>query len=188
MYRHENDAIVSEDVVNEYEVGDAPEDNGVTERHEQTLMTVNKPSDTSIISVLSEMSESNEEVIKHNEAFCIINEEVQVQIHTIEDKTVNPEEAIDTIKDDNEDENIQTASIEFLQPSEVDILSKGKIFKCDKCEYATTRRSTFNNHKVSNHNWCHICFSSFQSQDNLVTHMKITHSDIKRLTGTGKGP
>ena len=130
------------------------------------------------------MSETNEEVVKHNEAFCFITEEVQVQIHTIEEKTVNPEKVINTIKDDNQDENNQPASIQFLQPSEVDKLSKGKIFKCDKCEYATTRRSTFNNHKVSNHNWCHICYSSFQNQDFLATHMKKNHSDVK----TGKGP
>ena len=87
-----------------------------------------------------------------------------------------------------QDENIEISSIQFLQVSEVDKLSSGMIFKCDKCEFASTRRSTFNDHKQSNHNWCHICYSSFQSQDKLVTHMNKTHSDKKRLTGTGKGP
>ena len=86
---------MSEDDINEYKTRDIPADN------EEHVMIVEKASETSIISVLSEMSETNEEVVNHNEAFYILNEEVQVQIHTIEDKTVNPEEAIDTIKDDN---------------------------------------------------------------------------------------
>ena len=100
---------------------------------------------------------------------------------------MNHEEEINTIIDDIQVEIIENSSIHFLQPSEVDKLARGKMFKCDKCEYATTRRSTFNDHKVSDHNWCKICYSSFQSQDNLVTHMK-THSDKKRRIGTGKGP
>ena len=65
MYRHENDEIASEDVVNEYEVSDTPDDNCVKERPEESVMIVNKASDTSIISDLSEMSESNKEAINH---------------------------------------------------------------------------------------------------------------------------
>ena len=138
--------------------------------------------DNSIISVLSETSESIEEVVNHNE---------EVQIHTIDETILIPEEEINKIIDDIQDENIEISSIQFLQVSEVDKLSSGLLFKCDKCdkcEFASTRRITFNDHKITNHNWCHICYSSFQRTDKLVTHMNKTHSVKKRLTGTGKGP
>ena len=135
--------------------------------------------DNSIISVLCETSESIEEVVDHNE---------EVQIRTIEETILIPEEEINKIIDDIQDENIEISSIQFLQVSEVDKLSSGLLFKCDKWGFVSTKRLTFNDHKITNHNWCHICYSSFQRTDKLVTHMNKTHSVKKRLTGTGKGP
>ena len=125
---------------------------------------------------MSELSESDHDVFNHNQACDIVIEDGT--IHTIEVTVVYPNIDDDLIDIENQEEK-------NLNKDNTNI--RGILFKCEKCDFAATKRSNLNDHKVFKHNWCCYCYSSFNSQEYLVTHMNKTHSDKKGLTGTRNG-
>ena len=148
---------------------------------EEEVLKNDEPSETLTNSVVSVISESTEEVVNIDETCNIIIESGKT--HKIEVAIINPK-IVDIVNDENLDDiKIETSNRNVLLP---DKIPSGQIFKCEKCDFAATRRSVFNDHKVTSHNWCNMCFSNFNDPDSLKTHMK-THSK-KMLTGTRKSP
>ena len=92
------------------------------------------------------------------------------------------DESIECIADNEDLVNHDNVNLNctFANPSQVDIISKDKMFKCDKCDYAFARTGEINNHKEMKHNWCSKCFSSFNDQEKLQNHIKTKHSKKKR--------
>ena len=63
----------------------------------------------------------------------------------------------------------------FQNPSQVNIKSTEKLFKCETCDFETATKGDIVEHKKETHNWCSLCFSSFNSQDKLEEHVTFNH-------------
>ena len=55
----------------------------------------------------------------------------------------------------------------FNDPSQVDNTSSDKLFKCEICDFASSRTDIIKNHTEFFYNWCNYCFSSFNNQKKL---------------------
>ena len=64
----------------------------------------------------------------------------------------------------------------FHNPSQADNTLSGKIIICEKCDFQATTKSDLVNHKSEAHNWCLLCYSSFNSQDKLKDHIHTNHT------------
>ena len=112
-------------------------------------------------------------------------------------KNVNPDverDAIESVKNDLSDDDIEeeddnnildnsmidradeTANKTFSNPSQVN--NSGKMIKCEVCDFRSARKSDVMDHKTETHNWCHICFSSFVTQDRLKEHLRKKHNKL----------
>ena len=63
----------------------------------------------------------------------------------------------------------------FVNPSQFD--KSDDMFKCEICDFASARQKIIEDHKELFHNWCPRCYSSFDSQRKLKSHVKNDHSD-----------
>ena len=94
------------------------------------------------------------------------------------DLTVNGAEIIDVEENEEfmekEDETIKRT---YSNPSQIYQPSSREDFKCGMCDFASARKSDLIDHRISSHNWCNICFSSFVFQESLQNHIKKMHSD-----------
>ena len=59
----------------------------------------------------------------------------------------------------------------------VDNSSGGTKFVCKQCNFEATTKEQMKEHKLRSHNWCSICFSTFNSIDKLTKHVT-THTEI----------
>ena len=48
-------------------------------------------------------------------------------------------------------------------------------YKCLTCGFKTNSKEDIKIHKLSVHNWCSVCFSSFNNQDKLNNHIPRQH-------------
>ena len=48
-------------------------------------------------------------------------------------------------------------------------------FVCNICNVVTKSKHELVSHKVSQHNWCIKCFSTFDSRENLKNHLSTKH-------------
>ena len=100
----------------------------------------------------------------------IIEEEIE-NVEVI--KIVNIDEA------DDVELNDEVSNSTFVNPSQADQNLNDPRFKCDKCDFSSERKTTIDDHKVTNHNWCSVCYSNFSNQENLTKHIKKRHSKKK---------
>ena len=70
----------------------------------------------------------------------------------------------------------------FMNPSQADNVASDKILKCEICDFKTSTRRDITNDKESLHNWCSLCFSSFNNQKQLKKHLKKIHDNKKNWT------
>jgi hypothetical protein len=80
-------------------------------------------------------------------------------------------------QDESVNKNFDTADMTFTNPSQETKSSSDGLFKCDKCEFASSRKDIIENHKELLHNWCSLCYSNFENKKNLKNHKKNEHSD-----------
>ena len=117
-----------------------------------------------------------EEIIEND----VVNSVTEVMEESIvmEEAIVIEEESrivdIDDPDDTEHDDDVSNAT--FLNPSQDDKLPSAKNFKCEMCNFFSSTRPGINDHKVNNHNWCSLCYSSFSSQNNLKKHRKKKHT------------
>ena len=65
-----------------------------------------------------------------------------------------------------------------IKPEESDNNIPGKIagsFTCNICNVAAKSKHELVTHKVSTHNWCIKCFSTFDSREKLKNHLSTKH-------------
>ena len=103
---------------------------------------------------------------------------------------VNKEDGVcsdDIIEVDDNEESLgqENTMLEntFINPSQDDKISSDEMHQCTMCDFASARKSEFIDHKISRHNWCHICFSSFYLRLSLQNHIQKNHNDQGRLPG-----
>ena len=136
--------------------------------------------------------------------FCMFKHEIETAEEqgsieeTIENDDVNFIEIIETeiieVESDNVVENIKIVNVDepddmdlneeisnstFIKPSQADQNLNDKKFKCDKCDFASARKASIDDHKVVTHNWCSVIYSNFSNQENLKKHMKKRHGKKK---------
>ena len=121
---------------------------------------------------------------------------VEVEIMNVDDKTNSENDDIigenDTVVENNVDEvqiehneendvNVKIVDVEDdsdIKPEESDNNIPGKIagsFTCNICNVAAKSKHELVTHKVSTHNWCIKCFSTFDSREKLKNHLSTKH-------------
>ena len=99
--------------------------------------------------------------------------------YTVEDDIGN-----DNIKDIDEeiydaydDKNNRT----FQNPSQSGMKDNSTVcaemLKCGMCDFRCMTKCDIRDHKERTHNWCYICYSSFDNQTKLKNHNNATHSE-----------
>ena len=53
-----------------------------------------------------------------------------------------------------------------------------RIFACKLCNYQAEKKYDITFHLEDIHNWCYICFSTFDNQENLKKHVQTNHCKI----------
>ena len=92
---------------------------------------------------------------------------------TFDQSEILDEDEVDEITDHENKISNRT----FSNPSQVDNYSSDELFKCEICDFASARQKIIEDHKELFHNWCPRCYSSFDSQRKLKSHVKNDHSD-----------
>ena len=109
---------------------------------------------------------------KHRKKNVPLNEEI-IEIRS--DIEVDEQEYFD--QDEEEiDEQDDTSSKTFINPTQVENTDCNLLIKCEVCDFRARSRSEVIDHKTRIHNWCIICFSSFVSQERLIKHLKSKHN------------
>ena len=103
----------------------------------------------------------------------IMTKDIVEDILTVDDPSENEE----TIEHDIDNVNFNST---FTNPSQADKILNEVMFKCEKCDFASARKNDINDHKMTNHNWCSKCFSSFDTQENLQNHKIGIHKKKKK--------
>ena len=102
-----------------------------------------------------------------------INDDIDTKNDEKNDTTADQ---IDIFYVDEVDETIdhenEISNRTFDNPSQVDKYSSDDLFKCEMCDFASARQEIIENHKELLHNWCAVCFSCFDSQKKLKSHVK----------------
>ena len=73
------------------------------------------------------------------------------------------------------DEHDEAVNKTFFNPTQIEVPSCELMFKCENCEYRASRKSEVNSHKTACHNWCSLCFSTFNSKEKLKDHINKNH-------------
>ena len=132
----------------------------------------------------NEETEKNEETGKNEEteksgAYGKNEESENVEaIDTVEIVNDEPHDIIDVEDPESMNDN-EMGDETFVNPSQTDNVASSKFLKCEMCDFKTSTRLDITNHKVSVHNWCSICFSSYNNQKQLKKHIKKIHENKK---------
>ena len=78
---------------------------------------------------------------------------------------------------DQDDETDRT----FYDPSQSEdsdsSTSCAKKIKCEMCDLKLKNTTDLREHKTEVHNWCYMCYSTFESQQKLTSHNNMVHSE-----------
>ena len=55
--------------------------------------------------------------------------------------------------------------------------NSAKLIKSEMCDFQCVKKTDLRNHKETNHNWFHFCYSSFDCKKKLTTHTNDIHSE-----------
>jgi hypothetical protein len=144
--------------------------------------------DIQVKSVVPEDVDKEEDCIDSSE--CDEEDEIAVNKDSVRDVLENnvmtADDTVEILDVDDEDETdeIEFSNRTFNNPSQVDKNFHKEFLKCEICDFASARKDTIEYHKELIHNWCPQCFSSFNSQNKLISHIKNIHCD-KQLDSNG---
>ena len=109
---------------------------------------------------------------------------MEVQIVNVDDDSVD-------VDIDKQEENNQVSgntdmlnvndTIDDHENIENELLDNAHSFneyKCLTCGFKTNAKDGIKKHKLSVHNWCSLCFSSFSNQDKLNNHISKQHKNV----------
>ena len=109
---------------------------------------------------------------------CMFRHPKEDDTETKNDETVEQSEILDVDDEDKTtDHQIELPNMTFNNPSQIDKYSSDTLFKCETCGFASSRQEIIENHKELLHNWCAKCYSTFDSQKKLKSHIKDIHTD-----------
>jgi hypothetical protein len=126
-----------------------------------------------------DVEEIVEDVVADNRVNSVnsVTEMMEESIVMEEAIEIEEECKIVDIDDPDDMEHVNDVSnATFINPSQDDKLLSANNFKCEMCDFFSPTKSSINDHKVDNHNWCSSCYSSFSSQNNLKKHRKKKHT------------
>ena len=137
--------------------------------------------DIQVKSVLPEDVGNEKDVIENSEC----DEEVEIAVNedivrnVLENNVVTADDTVEIIDVDDVDETNENENSNktFNNPSQVDKNFHEEFFKCEICDFASARKDTIVNHKELLHNWCPQCYSSFNNQMKLRSHIRNIHCD-----------
>jgi uncharacterized Zn-finger protein len=89
---------------------------------------------------------------------------------------IDDETEIENVADEMNENDNESVNKTFLNPSQADMISNEKVFKCLQCDFETTTKGDIVEHKRESHNWCSFCFSTFSSQEILKDHVDANHT------------
>ena len=95
----------------------------------------------------------------------------KVRIVDVEDDIIENRTGDD--KEEASDDNIELVKKLQKEPPITDRIAGS--FVCNICNFAATSKHELVSHKVSTHNWCIKCFSTFDSREKLKNHLSTKH-------------
>ena len=104
----------------------------------------------------------------------------------LNDSDENYEDNIDDADINDMDEETYDADDDkknrtFQNPSQSGRKDNSTVFaemlKCGMCDFRCMTKCDIRDHKERTHNWCYICYSSFDNQTKLKNHNNATHSE-----------
>ena len=123
---------------------------------------------------VQESNADDDENIKHNkrDAIEVVNVvSANVKIVDVGDDTIEIRSSDNILKaSDNNSE---------LDKNQIPEIMTGS-FVCKICDVKAKNKHDLANHKVSTHNWCTKCFSTFDSQDKLQNHLTTKHKKLRK--------
>ena len=106
-----------------------------------------------------------------------VNEECVSELVEKNDATADQSDFVDVDEVDETKAGNEISNRTFNNPSQVENITSDELFKCEICDFASARQKIIEDHKELFHNWCPRCYSSFDSQRKLKSHVKNDHSD-----------
>ena len=118
---------------------------------------------------------------------------VDVEIVNVDDQTSSEHDEIICKNDAVEEDNVDVVNVKIVDAEDDNIeLVPGKMagsFVCNICNVAAKSKYELVSHKLSTHNWCVKCFSTFDSRDKLKNHLSTKHKKNNDWTQKkGEGP
>ena len=118
---------------------------------------------------------------------------VDVEIVNVDDQTSSEHDEIICKNDAVEEDNVDVVNVKIVDAEDDNIeLVPGKMagsFVCNICNVAAKSKYELVSHKLSTHNWCVKCFSTFDSRDKLKNHLSTKHKKNNDWTqNKGEGP
>ena len=123
------------------------------------------------------MKNTNDKNEECDEIVIVDVEIVNVDVDVIsENDIVQEDDSKENKRDDKEearDDNNELVRKVQKEPPITDKIAGS--FVCNICNFAAISKHELQSHKVSRHNWCIKCFSTFDSRDNLKNHLSTMH-------------
>ena len=129
----------------------------------------------------NEIAVDKNEVVDEADAITVI---VDVDVHEniIDCESMEIKEKSKNVKEDDVEIDILEASnnigavLNVSNVNNADNTSGGKlIFDCQLFNYQAEKKYDITSHLEDIHNWCYICFSTFDNQENLKKHVQTNH-------------
>ena len=145
----------------------------------ETVETEKDVAEYDVAEDIIEITVDKNEAVNDADAISVI---VDVDVHEniidcdsmeINEKSENMKEVEDEIT------NNIGADLNLSKINNIDNTSGGKrIYACQLCNYQAEKKYDITSHLEDIHNWCYICFSTFDNQENLKKHVQSNHCKI----------
>ena len=104
-------------------------------------------------------------------------------IHIVEVHIVNADDdSVDMDIDQDEEINEVSEKIDVMDENNEKVLLDNahsvNEYICLTCGFKTNSKDEIKKHKLSVHNWCSLCFSSFGNQEKLNNHISNQHKSV----------
>ena len=112
-------------------------------------------------------------------------------IHVVEVQIVNVnDDSVDEDIDQQEEDNKMSDNRDTYVNDKIDVMDENneKVlldnahsvneYICLTCGFKTNSKDEIKKHKLSVHNWCSLCFSSFGNQEKLNNHISNQHKSV----------
>ena len=82
--------------------------------------------------------------------------------------------------DDKPDESEECGNRTFQNPSQFEQNSSDEKFQCNWCDFLSEKKSDLEKHQELSKVWCTVCSENWGCEDNLKSHLEISHQKQRK--------